>query len=100
MAPVKDNFRNLLFEVSTVGIQTIVSEYDTSKRMNTASLRLTAPEGFTYICPLVAVQPDLIPCGSQSIPNPAAAECRVDDQAENILNIHFADGVLLGSTLA
>eukprot|EP00400_MALV-I_sp_L67-5_P000810 gene810-351_t len=79
---------------TTSPVNTVLSSYDSTKRMNTASIRLTAPQGFTYICPLVAVQPDLIPFGSQSIPNPEAAECRVDENAENVLNIHFSEGGL------
>ena len=84
---------------TTMGIQTAVSPYDPTKRTNTASIKLSAPPGFTFICPLTAVLHGLIPFGSQSIPDPTATTCKIDDHGENILHIEFNSGGLERGTM-
>lgn len=84
-----ENPTRITFE-TTMGIQSEITSKGTV--LHRASLRLVAPEGFTYICPLT---PTII-LPEHAVNLPDDAECDVNHSVEaerRILNIHFKTGL-------
>jgi hypothetical protein len=84
-----ENPTRVTFETTMAVMSEITSKGTVIHR---ASLRLIAPEGFTYICPLTPTI--ILPEGAINLPEDA--ECDVNHSVEaerRILNIHFDTGL-------